>query len=178
MNESSSANWTSTQNCSHCQLGVRQLQLSSPFGYNEEAASLFSSLTASCTAAEYAYATPAPYALNATEPESPTREPCVHSYTVQEGDSCISISLAMNVSTYGIVKKNGFDTNCKLLPSAGSVICLPETCDTYQLDMYERCESIAADAKITQQQLLAWNPMINDFCSNLYGLFGWNICVR
>jgi hypothetical protein len=84
----------------------------------------------------------------------------------------------MNVSTYGIIKANGFDISCNLLPAAGSAICLPETCDTYQLDMYERCESIAADAGITQQQLLAWNPMINDFCSDLYGWYGWNLCVR
>jgi hypothetical protein len=178
MDKGSSANWTSAQNCSHCQIGIRQLQLSSPFGYSEEGASKFSSLTASCTAAGYTYATPAPYALNATETESPTREPCAHPYTVQEKDSCVSISVATNVSTYGIITANGFDISCNLLPTAGSVICLPETCDTYQLDMYERCESIAAEAGITQQQLLAWNPMINDFCSDLYGWYGWNLCVR
>jgi hypothetical protein len=178
MDQSSSANWTSAQNCSHCQFGIRQLQLSSPFGCNTEAAFKFSSLTASCTAADYAYATPAPYALNATDPIFPTREPRVRSYTVQEKDSCISISLNMNVSTHGIIRINGFDISCKLLPAAGSVICLPEPCETYQLDMYERCEGIAADTGITLHQLLAWNPIINDFCSNLYGWYGWNLCVR
>ena len=70
------------------------------------------------------------------------------------------------------------DISCKLLPAAGSVICLPEPCETYQLDMYERCESIAADTGIILQQLLAWNPVINDFCSNLYRRYGWDLCVR
>jgi hypothetical protein len=177
MDKSSSANWTSEQNCSHCQLGIRQLQLSSPFGYSEEAASKFSSLTASCTAADYTYATPAPYALNATKIESPTLTPCARPYIVQEKDSCVSISVAMNVSTYGIIEMNGLDIECKLLPPAGSFICLPETCDTYRLDMYERCESIAADAEITPQQLLACNPMVVDFCSDFYG-WGWNVCVE
>lgn len=178
MDRSSCANWTSAQNCSHCQLGIRQLQLSSPFGYNDEAASKFSSLTASCTAADYTYATPAPYALNATESKFPTREPCVRSYTVQEGDSCISISLNMNVSTHGIIRINGFDIGCKLLPAVGSIICLPEPGETYQLDMYERCEGIPADTGITLHQILACNLIINDFCSNLYGWYVWNLCVR
>lgn len=176
MDKNSSAKWTSEQNCSHCQLGIRQLQLSSPFGYWEKGASQFSSLTASCTATGYTYATPAPYALDATK--LPARKPCAHSYTVQEEDTCISISVDMNVSTYGIIRANGIDINCNFLPAAGSVICLPETCDTYQLDMYDRCEDILAAAGITQQQFLEWNPMIKDSCTRLYGWYGWNLCVR
>jgi hypothetical protein len=83
----------------------------------------------------------------------------------------------MNVLTYGIIETNGFDVDCNLLPPAGSIICLPETCGTYRLDTYERCDSIAADAEITPQQLLECNPIVIDFCFNFYG-WGWNICVE
>lgn len=177
LNKSSSANWTSAQNCSDCELGVQKLQLGSPFGYDEEGAATFASLTSSCNAGGYTYATPAPYALNATVPTPPART-CTERYTVKEEDTCVSISASTNVSTYGLISANGLDISCNLLPPAGSTICLPKKCTTYQLGFYDKCDDITDRAHITRSQLLAWNPMINDFCSNLDTWYGWNLCTR
>ncbi|KAF2130127.1 carbohydrate-binding module family 50 protein [Dothidotthia symphoricarpi CBS 119687] len=178
LNQSSSANWTVAQNCSDCELGVQKLQLSSPFGYDVDGAANFASLTSSCKVEGYTYATPAAYAINATTVPDPPSRTCTNTYTVQDGDTCISISLSKNVSTYSLIVANGIDISCNLLAPAGSTVCLPNTCNTYQLDMYDRCDDITAGARINQQQLLSWNPMINNFCNNLGSWFGWNLCIR
>ncbi|KAF2726673.1 hypothetical protein EJ04DRAFT_452874 [Polyplosphaeria fusca] len=173
----SSTNWTVAQNCSDCELGVQKLQLSSPFGYDDDGADSFVSLTSSCQAQGYTYATPTAYAINATSVPAPPTRTCTKSYTVQDEDTCVSISLANNVSTHGVITANGLDISCNLLPPAGSVICLPKTCNTYQLDMFDRCDDLTAGAHINRQQLLSWNPMIDDFCTNLGSWYGWNLCI-
>jgi hypothetical protein len=48
--KSSSAKWTKAQNCSDCELGIQNMQLASPFGYDDEGAATFASLTSSCNA--------------------------------------------------------------------------------------------------------------------------------
>jgi hypothetical protein len=68
------------------------MQLSSPFGYDDEGAATFASLTSICNAEGYSYVTPAPYAINGTAPEAPPAHTCTGTYTGQEGDTCISIS--------------------------------------------------------------------------------------
>jgi hypothetical protein len=45
--------WTSQQSCSDCMLGMQQFQLNSPFGYDEDYASDFQSLTSRCNATGY-----------------------------------------------------------------------------------------------------------------------------
>ncbi|KAF2009038.1 carbohydrate-binding module family 50 protein [Aaosphaeria arxii CBS 175.79] len=166
--QSSTENQTMAQNCSDCELGIQKLQLSSPFGYDDDGAETFSSLTSSCNAGGYTYATPATYAINATAVPTPPPRSCNSTYTVQEEDTCVSISVSQNVSTYGIISANGFDISCNLLPPPGSTICLPKTCDTIQLGIFDRCDDITSKLNITRQQLLSWNPNINQFCSNLY----------
>ncbi|OAL43793.1 hypothetical protein IQ07DRAFT_523494 [Pyrenochaeta sp. DS3sAY3a] len=175
-NQSSSGNWTSAQNCSDCELGVQKLQLSSPFGYDEDGAASFASLTSSCNAGGYTYATPAPYAINSTVPTPPART-CTETYTVQDNDNCISISKRTNVSTYGLISANGLDISCNLLPPTGSTICLPKRCNTYQLELYDNCDDITDSSQITRQQFLSWNPMIDSFCSDLLPWYGWNLCT-
>ncbi|KAF2467383.1 uncharacterized protein BDR25DRAFT_327285 [Lindgomyces ingoldianus] len=151
LNQSSSGNWTVAQNCSDCELGVQKLQLSSPFGYDVDGAANFASLTSNCQAGGYTYATPTTYAINAIVVPDPPSRTCTSSYTVQDGDTCVSISLSRNVSTYDLIRANG------------STICLPNICNTHLLDVYDRCDNITAGAHINRQQLLSWNPMINHF---------------
>ncbi len=178
LDQSGSANWTTAQICSDCELGVQKLQLGSPFGYDDDGAATFASMTSSCNAPGYTYAAPTAYALNAmTVPDPPPRI-CNNSYTVQDGDTCVSISVSRNVLTYGLISANGIDVSCNLLPPTGSTICLPKTCNTYQLSGYERCDDLSTYAHITRQQLLSWNPMINEFCNNLATWYGWNLCLR
>ncbi|KAL4958709.1 LysM peptidoglycan-binding domain-containing protein [Aspergillus stella-maris] len=167
MGLSSGAEYTDEQICSFCELGLQRKQLASPFGYNKEAAQDFSSLTSSCGVSTYTYATPTAYALNATTtiPYTPT---CTasHTVTLEDEESCVSISGQHNVSTFGLINENALAISCNDL-STGRVLCLPRTCQTYQLRIEDTCNTLLTDLGITMAQLLAWNPMINSGCSNL-----------
>ena len=52
---------------------------------------------------------------------------------------------------------------------------MPQTCTTYKVNSGDSCPGIAGTAKVTFQQIIAWNPSINSYCSNL--IAGTNICV-
>jgi LysM repeat protein len=54
-------------------------------------------------------------------------------------------------------------------------ICLPPTCTTYTVQSGDTCESIANATTTTFQQLVAWNPFLDSYCTNL--LAGQNICA-
>jgi hypothetical protein len=166
------------RDCSGCRLGVDQIQLASPFGYRAADAAAFASLTSSCSASQYGYATPTPYALNSTVP--PPMPTCSTStYTVQnlEEDTCVSISGRHNVSTYNLIQENALMISCKDL-RVGRTLCLPHTCTTHQREPYESCDFITSQYNITTAQFLAWNPNINPSCTNMVPLTGWYLCVR
>lgn len=168
-------NYTDTQTCSYCELGLQQAQLSSPFGYSEVFAEQFADTTASCGAAGYAYATPTTYALNATT--APATPACTgSSYTVQEDQSCVWVSGNNSVSTYSLLVENSLNIACNNFPDPGESVCIPKTCSTYQLSFTDTCDSLVAAWNITFAQLIAWNPMINPPCSNLASFRGWYIC--
>lgn len=172
-------NYTAAQICSQCQLGIQQMQLSSPFGYSDTFAQAFDDTTKSCSATAYSYSTPTAYALNATVIPPPTI--CTGSiYTIQPEDTCISISAAHNVSTYSLIKRNGLNLGCDNLPAVGQPLCLPtdNTCRTYQLDMYDSCRSLMVKWNVTVAQILAWNPMIDSTCSDLAPWRAWYLCSR
>ena len=164
-------------------IGVEQIQLNSPFGYNAQLAQDFQSLTASCAATGYSIASPTAYALNtsATAPtaSSTSTAACSSPYTVQAGDSCDSIASARNVSTYAVLSAGGFNPACNNLVSESS-LCLPGQCILYRVIETDTCASIvsALGNGITGTNLLAWNPNINPLCGNIYSLIGTQICVR
>lgn len=168
-------------------LGVLQLQLGSPVGYTDDLAAEFASATSSCQATGYAYTSPGPYALNssATAPpstaiatstttnEQPT---CTSVYTVSEGDSCESIAEKSNVSTYGLIVRNGLDVFCSEL-SSGEHLCLPQTCATHVLVVGDTCDSLASRFNVSVSQLKAWNPIFDGHCLNFERWWSWNLCV-
>ncbi|KAG2025158.1 hypothetical protein GB937_002919 [Aspergillus fischeri] len=98
------------------------------------------------------------------------------SYQVQANNTCVSISGAVNVSTYDLISSNALDLACNSL-SEGKTLCLPPTCTTHQLDMPDTCDSLTASLNITFAQLLAWNPIFNSGCSNLATWRGWFLCA-
>ncbi|RGP77397.1 hypothetical protein FLONG3_4489 [Fusarium longipes] len=51
--------------CEDCLLGPQRVQLQAPIGYNQDDANDFRSLTSSCSATGYEYATPTQYAMSA-----------------------------------------------------------------------------------------------------------------
>ncbi|KAI0540468.1 hypothetical protein GGR58DRAFT_130920 [Xylaria digitata] len=164
------------QICSYCQLRAQQIQLSSPFGYSEVYAESFANITADCGATGYSYATPTRYALNATA-SAPATPTCTGSpYTVQDGDTCISVSGSNGMSTYNLITGNALSAGCADFLATGTSLCLQRTCNIYQLQHRDRCDSLTADWNITFAQLQAWNPMINVGCSNLASWRGWYLC--
>ncbi|EFR02316.1 hypothetical protein MGYG_05313 [Nannizzia gypsea CBS 118893] len=174
------ANWANDKNasahaCSNCELGIQRIRLSSPFGYNDEEAAAFSSLTSSCGAEGYKYEIPAQYAQNWIGP-FPDRS-CDHSeITAEPNDTCISISGSHSVSTYHLIQENAMDFACRDLPRRSHYLCLPLHCKTHQLGITEDCHSLAEDFNITMTELLDWNPMINSNCTNLDSWRGWHLC--
>ncbi|KAG5951736.1 hypothetical protein E4U53_002385 [Claviceps sorghi] len=172
-------NFTTTQTCSQCELGIQQMQLASPFGFSDTLAQTFADTTKSCSAADYKFATPTSYALNATAfPSLPAACTGAAVYTVQQDDSCVTISGAKGVSTYQLIKENKLNLGCDNLPAVGQSVCLPQgsTCRTHQLGLYETCETLMASWNATLAQVLAWNPMINSACSNMASWRGWYLC--
>ncbi|UNI22107.1 hypothetical protein JDV02_008028 [Purpureocillium takamizusanense] len=170
-------NYTNSQTCSQCELGVQQIQLGSPFGFSDTLAQAFADTTKSCSAANYGFATPTSYALNATTLPSPPA--CIGSaYTIKENDTCVTISGANDISTYQVITTNKLNLGCDNLPGVGRSICLPtgSRCRTYQLGLYETCETLMMSWNVTLAQVQAWNPMINSACSNLASWRGWYLC--
>lgn len=157
------SNSSTSLDCSSCKLGLFASQLSSPFEYAEALVDEFNSLTSSCGASGYSFTTPAPYGSTITItrtielptetssgptssiPPDPTPPPCNRSYTVQPGDTCISISRENQVSTYGLIHLNNLDVYCSVLPSQ---LCLPEACDTYLWEGFESCSNVVEQHEI------------------------------
>ncbi|KAK3946802.1 hypothetical protein QBC32DRAFT_248799 [Pseudoneurospora amorphoporcata] len=171
---------TAGANCSDCSLGVVQIQLNSPFGYDDDFALGFKSATASCSSAGYTFTTPATYAVKTNLPnatEDVSTPSCSKPYVAVAGDSCDAIALAKGVSTYSIVRAGGLLPDCSNL-QAGASLCLPSPCTLYRVQEGDTCASIAASRTgLTGISLLAWNPNISPICSNIADLVGTLICV-
>lgn len=178
---SNGTEYTAAQKCSPCELEIQRLQLASPFGYDDESAEYFASLTSSCSAIGYSYTTQTSYALNgtATATTTSTATPTCPGpwYTVETDDTCVTISGANNVSTYRLISQNALDVDCNSIYE-GKSLCLSSTCKTYQLEMLDTCTSLVNSLNITMIRLLAWNPIINPGCSNLASWKGWYLCAR
>ncbi|KAM7203245.1 hypothetical protein V8F33_002236 [Rhypophila sp. PSN 637] len=155
--------------CFKDQLGLFASQLSSPFEYADALADEFTSLTASCGASGYSFTSPAPYGSTITitrtiqlpegtetasvatssTPPNPTPA-CNRPYTVQPGDTCISISEENQVSTYGLIHSNNIDS----------------------------CSKVVEEHEIDMIDWLTWNPIFDSYCTNAGPQFtNWTMCV-
>lgn len=157
-----------------------QTQLNSPFGWTEESAEYFESQKANCSTTEYPVTSPASYAINAssTSTQSPISTPiCADPYEVQPDDTCESISLAQNVSTFGLMQAGGLSPSCHNLQAVGS-LCLPPPCTLYRVHIDDTCDSIVeAHPGMTGTNILAWNPSIHMRCGNIRLMADEYICV-
>lgn len=176
---------SSAQNCSDCNLGVAQVQLDSPFGYDDEFASEFGALTSSCSASNYPFTSPSAYptadsgtATSTSSAATFTTTSCASTYVVESGDTCNSIAVAQNVSTYGVITAGNLDHGCTIL-EAGATLCLPDECEVYQVQYFDTCASIISSVtpNTIGSQFLAWNANINSLCGNVASLVGTYICV-
>lgn len=104
---------------------------------------------------------------------------CAATVTVGPGDTCYSISIAHNVSTFELLYNNGLEAYCSNFPTAGTKLCLPPQCSVYTVRANDSCWGIAAanHNAFTISQLISWNGNMNRGCSNLDQLVGSQICT-
>ena len=104
---------------------------------------------------------------------------CTPDYTITAGDTCNTISLAHNVSTFDLLYNNGLESYCANFPSAGHKLCLPHACEIYTVQSNDSCHRIvqAHHNAFTISQMVSWNININRDCSNMDQLVGSQICI-
>ncbi|PTB45697.1 carbohydrate-binding module family 50 protein [Trichoderma asperellum CBS 433.97] len=160
---------TSTELCSDCNLLIQQAQLESPFGYDDDAASDYSSLTSSTTKL-------ASTRVTTTTPAAPS---CKSTDTIKKNDTCRSISESQKVATFYLMQANNLPGYCSQFPPAGSDLCIPQSCDLYTVAENDSCYGIAQahNGTFSATQLISWNPNINRQCSNLNQIAGYQIYV-
>ncbi|KAL3433375.1 hypothetical protein BDV09DRAFT_186749 [Aspergillus tetrazonus] len=173
--------YTTEQLCSECIVALFTHQQSTPYSnYDIEMANAWAEIQARCNL-EYPTATPT-LETNVTSlgnyaPSGYATAACVggRTHEVISGDNCIDISKASRVSTGSLITFNSLRMDCTNL-LLGQTLCLPPECDDYVVQIGDTCIDIAAKfSGISYQQIVAWNPTINPYCTNL--LVGHNICV-
>jgi hypothetical protein len=169
--------------CTDCVLSDNKIRLNSPFGYNKAGAEAFTSLTSSCSKTGYAVSSPAAYALTTSTTSSAssvaTYPPsCVSLYNTIAGDTCDSIAVARNVSSFAVYGANGI-RDCSNIAS-GKKLCLLGQCKRYRVQAGDTCSGIIAsnNLQIDAEIFAAWNPNINAQCTNLEFLVNQYICLR
>lgn len=97
-------------------------------------------------------------------------------HTVAVGETCDTIALARNVSSVDLFNGNDNIHNCSSL-AAGSQLCLPLACDTYQLRSDDDCGTASYYAGVVD--IRQFNPWINLWCDNLHAeaVVGSVLCV-
>ncbi|KAF2730321.1 hypothetical protein EJ04DRAFT_473926 [Polyplosphaeria fusca] len=173
--------WPKAQLCSPCMVSLfRQIQSTPYSNYDDDMAQTWSNVQSQC-GISYPTTVPA-LQTNVTDrfgfadPGSGYSYGCLtgKTYNVQSGDNCETIAEKNNVSTGTLITVNQLLPDCTDL-QADQALCLPPTCSSYIVQSGDTCLSIANTTGIDFYQILAWNPTINNYCTNL--LSGRNICV-
>ncbi|PYH81930.1 hypothetical protein BO82DRAFT_414320 [Aspergillus uvarum CBS 121591] len=99
-------------------------------------------------------------------------------YITKANDTCITVSIAANVSTSMLADINALGTGCHYLRS-NQELCLPGVCDIYLVQSNDTCDTILSSLsrQVSLPVFQAWNPSINSQCSNLASLSGEYICL-
>ncbi|GKZ34453.1 hypothetical protein AbraIFM66950_004728 [Aspergillus brasiliensis] len=170
----------SIEPCSDCFLQYEAAMLGSVYGRQRVDPDSFSSLLSSCSVpgSSYPYSTPTSTsgATTSSTTSSPIATCTGTAYTVQEGDSCDSISEAHKIATDRFITENHFDANCTTM-NVGDNVCLGASCSLYQVQLDDTCTSILSNYTFYLNQLLSWNPTIHTNCDNLDTMVGKQICV-
>ncbi|KAF9876815.1 hypothetical protein CkaCkLH20_05661 [Colletotrichum karsti] len=179
--------------CSDCNLANMQKQLSSPFGYNSRAASEFSSVTASCGAAGYAYVSPTKYALNSTSAGIPSATSIAKKYGLSQAQllawnpmfdaKCFNIgdSVSRQIcvsSPGGSIDVPGGEVTTTAAPVPTNY---PEGSNKNCAQWYttvedQYCNDISVAFGISLADFYFLNPQIDKSCSNLW--LGYAYCVK
>ncbi|KAF5852240.1 hypothetical protein GGP41_001009 [Bipolaris sorokiniana] len=164
--------------CDPCLAARLRVRSGSPYfdGPVVASESMYQTLTSSCSITGKP-ATTSTIDYFTGQPE-PTESACDGTtYQIQGSDDCYSISKAQSVGTAWMLSDNHLAAYCYEFPTSGS-LCITNTCKTVTVEVNTTCKAIAAAAKITEPQLLAWNPVINPVCSNLNMMNGTTLCIE
>ncbi|KAL3486679.1 hypothetical protein BJX62DRAFT_228560 [Aspergillus germanicus] len=107
----------------------------------------------------------------------PTPSACAgKTYTVEPGDTCQSICQSQGIETAWLLYDSWLESWCNNFPTAGTT-CLVNTCTPYTLQADDTCLSLSRLHKISQIQLVTWNPILGNSCRNIERSIGDTICV-
>ncbi|KAF2134778.1 carbohydrate-binding module family 50 protein [Dothidotthia symphoricarpi CBS 119687] len=174
-------NWPQSQICSSCMIGLfRQLQSTPYSNYGDGLAKTWADVQKKC-AISYPTAVPT-LQTNVTNrfgfanPGSGYNYGCLtgKTYNVKAGENCEIIAERNNVSTGTLISINQLLPDCSDL-QGGQILCLPSTCQSYVVQSGDTCISIAEKRNLQLHQIIAWNPSLNNYCTNL--LSGRNLCI-
>ncbi|KAF2966770.1 hypothetical protein GQX73_g6780 [Xylaria multiplex] len=165
---------------SECVVNLFRHQQSTPYSnYDPGMAEAWAAIQANCNlsfpTATQTLKTNVTSLGNYAPPGYPTAS-CVggRNYTVVSGDNCNDIAKKTNVSTGFLITLNSLRMDCSNL-LIGQNLCIPPACDAYEVQPENTCVGIATQFSTSFQQIIAWNPTINPYCTNL--IAGQNICV-
>ena len=171
----SATNIPTVDPCDDCLIKNLQFEAGSSYYDGPKLAPVYSSKTSSCKKTGF----PLPTSTTSSGVPDPTttKAPCTgKGYQIQSGDDCNSIAKSQKIGTAWLLTDNNLNAYCDQFPKSGS-LCLTNTCEIYTVKANDTCQDIVASHPITLPQLLAWNPIINLKCSNLYKMEGDQICV-
>ncbi|KAJ5113891.1 carbohydrate-binding module family 50 protein [Penicillium angulare] len=181
--ESDGTDLPTDQLCSSCVISLFTLMQSTPYSnYDPSLASVWSNIQSQCSLSQ---STAVPTLdTNLTQPggfalpgySTSSSALCLSgiTYTVVSGDNCEVIAENYGVSTGTLIAINDLYVDCTNL-GIGQVLCIPPSCTTYVVEGGDTCNKIANSTSTSFQQLVAWNPALGSYCTNL--LSGENICV-
>ncbi|RDW68879.1 uncharacterized protein DSM5745_08639 [Aspergillus mulundensis] len=106
--------------------------------------------------------------------QSPTECPTKRTYIAVSGDTCAKIATAHSVPRGSLIAINKVRPDCADL-RVGQVLCLPEPCALYPVEIGMTCQDIVEQNLLTYEQLLEWNSYLDSGCTNL--LAGDEVCV-
>lgn len=89
-----------------------------------------------------------------------------NTYTAAAGDTCDSIALQNDVASASLFIGNSNILDCTNV-TAGTVVCLPFTCQTYELLPTDDCWSITIAQNLGLTSLQTYNSWIDAACSNI-----------
>lgn len=173
--------------CSSCYLNYLSTVINSKWGQSLFSPSVLTNQVNSCGATGYSVTYTAP-ATSTSASASSTATASVQrcdvndnsttTYTVENGDTCNSISVEKNVSTSALINTNGLGSGCAYLVT-GQRICLPDSCKVARVGSNDTTSSMVSrmSRKVTTKQFLSWNPSLSTVNSNLSYAAGTYVCV-
>ncbi|KAL4788913.1 pectate lyase superfamily protein-domain-containing protein [Aspergillus venezuelensis] len=168
------------QLCSYCfKTKYQEMQKSSYSGYSENSAQVLETINSACD--ETSPITITDPSINVPPSDNSTTLDCIsdNHYTTMSGDTCDSIAAAESVSAATLYAINPALVDCTSI-SAGLSLCLPETCETAQVQSADTCISLGVDNGATWRSIIEWNGALDYGCTNLVDpspFWGKTICI-